>query len=125
MTDTTTASERRRHERFRVQRGIYAAVGPSFNQVGPLIDIGMGGLSFYYTAREKQPSGLSLDIIFTDSSFRLDYIPFKSVSDSEMTDPEYPGPASKRRTSVEFGELTPYQQLLLSHFVKTQLMGEE
>jgi hypothetical protein len=125
MTDKTTVRERRKHERFKVDEGIYAAVGPGFNQVGPIIDVGMGGLSFYYTAREQQPGGLSLDIIFTTGAFRLDYIPFKSVSDLEITDPGSPGPASKRRTSVQFGKLTPYQELLLTHFVNSQFTGAQ
>lgn len=118
MTNTKESVERRKHARFKVQSGAYAAVGPSFDQVGPLIDIGMGGLSFHYTAHEKQPSGLSLDIIFTNSSFRIDYIPFKAVSDLEITDAGHPRSLSKWRTSVQFEKLTSYQELLLSHFIQ-------
>jgi hypothetical protein len=125
VTNTKESVERRKHARFKVQSGAYAAVGPSFDQVGPLMDIGMGGLSFRYTAREKQPSGLSLDIIFTNSSFRLDYILFKAVSDLEISDTEPLDVASKRRTSVRFEKLTPYQELILSHFIQSHYRGVE
>ena len=119
MTNTKKSVERRKNARFKVRSRAYAALGPNFDQVGPLIDIGMGGLSFQYTAREKQPSGLSLDIVFTNSSFCLDYIPFKAVSDLEITDTAPPGSPPKRRASVQFEKLTSYQELLLSHFVQS------
>jgi hypothetical protein len=75
--------ERRKQKRMRVKSGAFVGVGPHFNQVGPLLDISKDGLAFCYTARKKQPNGLSLDIFLTDGDFYLSYVPFKAVFDTE------------------------------------------
>ncbi len=104
MTKNKSA-EQRKHNRIRVKSNAFVGVGPHFNQVGPLTDISKGGLAFCYTARKKQPNGLSLDIFLTDGDFYLSYVPFKAVFDSEMPD-NTSGYAPIRRCRVQFGELT-------------------
>ncbi|UCD86681.1 MAG: PilZ domain-containing protein [Desulfobacterales bacterium] len=106
-----TLVERRKHKRIQVRTGAFVGVGPHFNQVGPLIDISMGGLAFRYMAREKQPDGLSLDIFLTDRDFYLDYVPFTAVSDFKTPD------TTTRRCSVQFGNLTQSQISCLEHFI--------
>jgi hypothetical protein len=117
--------ERRGHKRIRVKSGAFVGVGPNFDQVGPLEDIGMGGLAFRYSARKKQPSGLSLDIFFTSRDFRFSYIPFHTVSDFATAPTASSGFTTTRRVSVQFEKLTDYQKLLLSHFIESQATGEE
>jgi hypothetical protein len=119
MTDTKYLVERRKHKRFEIRGGAYVAVGPNFDQVGPLIDISMGGLSFRYMASEKQPNGLSLDIFSADRDFYFGYVPFKEVSDL----PTGEGPSSSpvmRRSSVRFEDLTHYQRAQLEHLIHEQ-----
>ncbi len=106
-----TLVERRKHKRIQVRTGAFVGVGPHFNQVGPLIDISMGGLAFRYMAREKQLGGLSLDIFLTDRDFYLSYVPFKAVSDSKTPD------TTTRRCSVKFANLTQSQISCLEHFI--------
>jgi hypothetical protein len=109
--------ERRKHKRIQINGGAFVGIGPHFDQVGPLIDISMGGLSFCYMARQKQPNGLSLDIFRTDRDFYLSYLPFKAISDLGTPDTKV------RRCSVQFGDLTQSQISHLESFIQNQTIG--
>jgi hypothetical protein len=115
--------ERRKQKRMRVKSGAFVGVGPHFNQVGPLLDISKDGLAFCYTARKKQPNGLSLDIFLTDGDFYLSYVPFKAVFDSEMPN-NTSGYAPIRRCRVQFGDLTENQLSRLEHIIQNHRISE-
>jgi hypothetical protein len=108
--------EHRKYRRFRIPRDAFAALGPHFNQVGPLTDISKGWLAFCYASRKKQPSGLSLDIFLTDDDFCLSCIPLKEVVDSEAPN-DADGYARKRRCRVQFGDLTENQLSRIEHII--------
>jgi len=116
--------QRRKHQRVTAKSGAYVAVGPHFNKVGPLVDISMDGLTFCYTARVKQPNGLSLDIFLTDRDFYLSYVPFKSISDSEAQN-NLPGSTGTRQCTVRFGDLTPHQMAQLQYLIQTRKSGKQ
>jgi hypothetical protein len=124
MSLTKKLVERRKLKRVQVKSGAFVGVGPHFDQVGPLVDISTGGLAFCYMARKKQPSGLSLDIFFTNRNFHFSYIPFEVVSDFAIAETAPSSFITTRRTSVEFGKLTDYQKSLLSHFIQGEATGE-
>ncbi|MBW2174759.1 MAG: PilZ domain-containing protein [Deltaproteobacteria bacterium] len=117
------SAEQRKHNRIRVKSHAFVGVGPHFNQVGPLTDISKGGLAFCYTARKKQPNGLSLDIFLTDGDFCLSYVPFKEVSDSEVPN-NTAGYAPIRRCRVQFGDLTENQLSRLEHIIQKHNINE-
>jgi hypothetical protein len=117
------SAEQRKHNRTRVKRHAFVGVGPHFNQVGPLTDISKGGLAFCYTARKKQPNGLSLDIFLTDGDFCLSYVPFKEVSDSEVPN-NTAGYAPIRRCRVQFGDLTENQLSHLEYIIQKHTINE-
>jgi len=117
------SAEQRKHNRTRVKRHAFVGVGPHFNQVGPLTDISKGGLAFCYTARKKQPNGLSLDIFLTDGDFCLSYVPFREVSDSEVPN-NTAGYAPIRRCRVQFGDLTENQLSHLEYIIQKQTINE-
>jgi hypothetical protein len=117
------SAEQRKHNRTRVKRHAFVGVGPHFNQVGPLTDISKGGLAFCYTARKKQPNGLSLDIFLTDGDFCLSYVPFREVSDSEVPN-NTAGYAPIRRCRVQFGDLTENQLSHLEYIIQKHTINE-
>jgi len=117
------SAERRKHNRIRVKSHAFVGVGPHFNQVGPLTDISKGGLAFCYTARKKQPNGLSLDIFLTDGDFYLSYVPFKAVFDSEISN-NIAGYTPIRRCRVQFGDLTEIQLSHLEHLIENHTTSE-
>lgn len=109
--------ERRKHRRVRIKRGAFVGVGPHFCQVGPVTDISVGGLAFCYTARKKQPNGLSLDIFLTDEDLYLSYVPLKTIHESEVPN-HTTGYAPVRRCRVQFGDLTEKQLSTLEEIIR-------
>ncbi len=116
-------AQRREHKGIHVKSRAFVGIGPHFNKVGTLIDISMSGLKFCYTARRKQPNGLSLDIFLTDRDFYLSYVPFKAVSDSKTHDSPS-GSVTTRQCTVQFGDLTPHQMSQLQYLIQNRTIGE-
>ena len=119
-------AERRKHKRFRVQNGSFAALCSQFSILGQIIDISTGGLSFRYVAsaeRSKESSHLS--ILLTDGSFRFDNIPFEAVWDTPMPREFSFGAITLRQCGVQFGELTHGQKLDLQYFIGRCVIEEQ
>jgi hypothetical protein len=111
-------AERRKHKRFRVQTGAFAALCPQFNIIGQIVDISTDGLAFRYVAREERSKESSkLSILLTDGSFCFDKIPFEAIWDASMPHEFSLGDITLRQCGVQFGELTPGQKLDLQYFV--------
>ena len=65
-------ADRREHERFRVLDGAWVVLRPLShrNPRGRIIDIGWGGLAFYYAVGEDKPDDSGeLDICFAEHGF--------------------------------------------------------
>ena len=58
------------------------------------------------------------------SSFRLDKIPFESISDFETANEDSLSSITTRRSGVQFGQLTHYQISQLEYFVQNCAIGE-
>jgi hypothetical protein len=111
-------AERRKHKRFRVQNGSFAALCPQFGILGQIIDISTGGLAFRYVASEERSKESSrLSILLTDGSFCFNKIPFEAVWDTPMPREFSFGAITLRQCGVQFGELTPGQKLDLQYFM--------
>ena len=123
MNSRNESVEHRKHRRFLIPRDAFAALGPHFNQVGPLTDISKGGLAFCYMSRKKQPNGLSLDIFLTDADFYLSCVPLKEVFDSEAPN-NTAGCAPIRRCRVQFGDLTDNQLSRIEHIIQKHTVRE-
>ena len=110
--------ERRKHKRFRVDEGAYAAVRPHYDKIGQIIDVSRGGLAFRYLVSDSQEDASSeLDIFLIGDDFHLDKLPFKTVSDQKIPEGVSPGSQTMRRCAVQFGELTQIQALKLEEFI--------
>jgi len=119
-------AERRKHKRFRVQNGSFAALCPQFSILGQIIDISTGGLSFRYVAsaeRSKESSHLS--ILLTDGSFRSDNISFQAVWDTPMPREFSFGAITLRQCGVKFGGLTHGEKLDLQYFIGRCIIEEQ
>ena len=122
MTKTTV--ERRKHKRFSVSEGAFVALRPSDSGVGRLIDISMGGLTCdYITMQTPSVKATQMDLLLTNSAFRLLEIPCQSVWD--LTTYDFPTtPIHKRRCGVEFRDLTSHQRLQIEHFIENHTVDE-
>jgi len=118
MPDDKASDDRRKLSRLRVQDGAFVILSPSDAGVGRLIDISVDGLSFDYVMTQE-PSGepTELEIFVTDSAFRLYKIPCKTISDFKTF--EIPQTLThRRRSGVQFGELTEAQKSQIEYFMQ-------
>ena len=121
VTKKKELSDRRKHRRFQVQDTAFVVLRtpwPHSTKVGQIIDISRQGLAFRYIADQGRSNGSSqLEIVSADHSFYLDKVPFKTISDSQ-TDNDVPfSSIEMRRSTVQFGELTPKQISHLEYFI--------
>ena len=117
--------EQRKHERFRVQYGAFVAFRVDHSKLGQIIDISKGGLAFRYIANGKQSKGPDqLDIMLAEKDFHLKKLPFKAITDFEITSEIPLNSLQTRRCGVQFGKLTKSQISQLDFFIKNHTIGE-
>ncbi len=117
--------ERRRHNRFQVEDGAYAAIRPQYDKIGQIIDVSRGGLAFRcMVSGSHEGESSEMDIFLIGDGFYLDKVPFKTVSDQGMPKRLSPGPQAMRRCGVQFGELTQTQALKLEEFILKHTIDE-
>jgi len=114
--------EQRRYKRFQVPKGTFVGLGPHDTKVGQIIDVSMGGLAFRYVG-DAEPSNGELDIFLSERDFYVGRIPFKTVSDFEITG-RIGSSISMRRSGVQFRKLTRGQTSQLEHFIQNHTLGE-
>ena len=119
-------SDRREHERYKVQADAFAMVTPLSSRRNEIIDISRGGLALSYTPYEEQARvsveiDLFLHIFLKDVSFCLLRMPITTVSD--CTAGEKNGSKNPRRRSVQFGRLSQNQINELEYFLENHALS--
>ena len=117
-------SERRQELRMQAQRRAYAILHPGFTRVGRIIDVSMGGLSFWYSEGNMPPAEASKVDIYLDISKYLEGIPCKIVYDVQIPKRSLPYPEAARRIGLQFGELTHEQKSKLEYFITGNIEDE-
>jgi len=83
--------ERRKSKRYEAVNGAYAAISPKSHKVGQITDISMGGLSFKYAdtnngeIKNDNQNHSEESIFLSSMGFYVGDIPFKTISDEEVT----------------------------------------
>lgn len=148
MTNRTDFIERRKYKRFRVKEGAFATIMAApvslgeledLNvgeialavlkakpaQMGPIVNISNGGLSFRYIDKGKElNASYLLNILFTQDAFHLKNITVKIVSDFDAID-EFPfSTIIMKQAGVQFGELDSIQRAQLDQFIRNYTIDE-
>ena len=125
MTNRKEMVERRKHKRFKVQKGVFAAFRPPSTTIGQIIDISRRGLAFRYIDGEEPSNESSeLDILIADNTFHVDKVPFETISDFEIGN-EFPfSSMTLKRRGVQFGEMTHSQISQLDYFMQHYTIAE-
>lgn len=120
--------ERRKHKRFRVREGAFAALKPHWFRstiLGEIIDISIDGLAFRYIAAKKRSElSFKLKILLADGSFSLDKVPSRTISDLEIGNEFSIDFTPIRRCCVQFARLTHDQISGLEHFIRNYSIDE-
>lgn len=116
--DRRNGTERRKHKRFQVKDFTFVKFkSESDEDVGQLLDISKEGLSLrYFVNAEKPKNFYKLDIFLSGGDFIIAGIPFRTISNTELNDGLRFSPTIFRRSSVQFGHLTPNQISKLDYF---------
>jgi Tfp pilus assembly protein PilZ len=111
--DKKVLSEQRRHKRFQLKVSAFALLNSPFSEMGEIMDISMGGLSFRYTSDRALPKGsLALDILCVDDGFQVAKVPVSTVAESVVS-------GEVRRRGVQFDRLTNMQLSQVRYFIRT------
>ncbi len=117
--------ERRRNKRYKAAEGAYAAISPNSHKLGQIIDISMGGLSFKYidTSKEDQESdSIPEDAVFLSSmGYYVGDLPFKTVSDYEITNAPSFSSMKVRKRHVQFTDLSFKQLFDLDYYLRNNV----
>lgn len=111
--------ERRQHPRFTITTDASLKKCPHCPGLGPLIDIGWGGVSFHYEDNGNDLSLSNIDIFFGNDIFVLENIPCRKIITSP---PAQKGQStfskSVKRIGVQFDTLNPNLQKQLTYLLQ-------
>jgi hypothetical protein len=111
-------------KRFQAPKGVFAGIGPTFDKVGRLRDVGMDGLAFRYFGNGEALKGSYVDVFMTDGDFYLGKVPIKIMSDVDVVEKTSPDSKTLRQCDVKFEKLTPQQKAKLEEFIDKYTIGE-
>ena len=126
MNAKKSAISRRKWKRFRMTSGATvllhkpSLIGfgkPSYIELGPVIDISMGGLATkYFNSKKRQTDCLELSLSVANDGIKAEGLPFEIVADFKFAD--LPDGREVRKRCVEFGKLDSYKLFQLETFIK-------
>lgn len=117
--------ERRKNKRYKAVEGAYAAISPNSHKLGQIIDISMGGLSFKYidtSSDDKENNDVPEESIFLSSmGYYVGDLPFKVVSDYEVTNAPSFSSMKVRKRHVQFSDLSFKQLFDLDYYLRNNV----
>jgi hypothetical protein len=121
--------ERRKSKRYRATKGAYAAISPHSHKLGQITDISMGGLAFNYIDtssddNSREERSREETIFLSSMGYYVGDLPFKTVSDYEVTDTKSLKSMKVRRRHVEFTDLSFKQLFDLDYYLKNNATGQ-
>ncbi|MFC1488903.1 hypothetical protein ACFL6B_03545 [Thermodesulfobacteriota bacterium] len=126
MSGKKPAISRRKWKRFRMKSGAIVMLHKpsligfgkvSYIELGPVIDISMGGLAVkYINSKKRQIDCFELSLSVANDGVRVEGMPFEVVADFKVV--ELPDGIEVRKRCVQFGKLDPYKSFQLETFIK-------
>ena len=114
--------EKRKDRRYKAIDGAYVAISPNSNKLGQITDISMGGLCFKYfdTSKGDQNSGTQQEesIFLSSMGYYVGDLPFKTISDYEVTNEPSFSLIKVRKRHVQFTGLSFKQLFDLDYYLR-------
>jgi hypothetical protein len=124
MPDKKSFIERRKHNRYQVQDGAFAALISGSNaKLGLISDICEEGLAFRYVVdnsdaeTECADNSCTLDILFDAEGYFLESIPCTTIWERPLQYEDSFSHMAVKKCSVHFGPLTSEQREKLTYFI--------
>lgn len=125
MINKNQSNERRRYRRFRAREGIFVESRANSPNLGKIIDISLGGLSFCWMCGIEKPfNSFEFDILLSGKGVYLSNLLSKTISACVATDNCGSLSIPSMRCSVQFEDLTPDRISKLEDFIKNYTIGE-
>ena len=124
MSTNKNGVDHGKEKRFQAPKGVFVGIGPSFDKVGRLREMGMEGLAFRYFGNGDAPKGSYVDVFMTEGDFYLGKVPIKIISDVDVVEKASPDAKTLRQCYVKFEKLTPQQKEKLQEFIDKYAVGE-
>jgi PilZ domain len=125
MLNSKKIIERRSHERYPVQQGIYALLKNGSSKLGQIMNISAGGLAFMYINHEKQiGEPVEIDIFISGNGYFLKGIPCKKISDIHVDNFVPFSTFEMRQLGVQFGAMSHGQADRLDAFIKEYALAQ-
>ncbi len=124
-------AERRQHKRFQVKGIAFAKLWSEHEKeyvqdMGQLLDVSRKGLSLLCSEKtDKTGEHSGLGIFLSGDNFSIDKMPFKIISDTEITNGSKFIKRTVRRYGLQFEELTPHQRDNLDYFLIYHTVSED
>ena len=126
MKNDRLHTERRQHQRYRVQKNAFALLRNESIYPGQITEISLGGMAFQYTSKNgNSPEASEIDIISADytEAVLIRHLDIKKVSDFAVSKENSNGSGPLRKQVVRFGNLTRSQRSRLQHFIRGYSSG--
>ncbi len=123
MSDKKDFIDRRKHSRYQVQDGAFAALVSGSNaKLGLISDICQEGLAFRYVVDDNDlaecaEETCTLDILFDAEGYFLESLPCTTVWERPLRSEDSFSHLAIKKCSVHFGPLTPEQLSQLTYFI--------
>ncbi len=116
--------EQRKYRRFSVREG--TLIFNTTTDVGEIIDISMGGLSFTCPDEmpEEPPSSFDIGILFGEDEYYTGQIKCNKLMHHGASSDLFSRQEKGKRYSIEFSDLTPKQRLHLEHIIQSYTQCE-
>jgi hypothetical protein len=121
MENDLMHTERRQHQRYRVQKNALALLRNKSIYPGHITEISLGGMVFQYHSRNgKTPEASEIDIISANytEAVLIRHLGIKTVSDLAVSELKAGEATQLRKQAVRFGKLSRSQISRLKYFIE-------
>ena len=121
MKNDRMHTERRQHERYRVQKNALALLRNKSIYPGHITEISLGGMVFQYHSRNgKTPEASKIDIISANytEAVLIRHLGIKTISDLAVSEKKAGESTQLRKQAVRFGKLSRSQRSQLEYFIR-------
>jgi hypothetical protein len=123
MPSGSVQNERRKHQRFEVSSLAIAVPIQSTSQVARIVNISKGGMAVRYLDQNDWLGNADSIDILVGSNFFMTKVPIENIRDFKVENHVSFSIINERQCCLQFGSLSPEQELLLQEFIMKHTAG--